>query len=63
MNKKNLVRRIGGFFLAVFLLSGIPTMSISTVQAQGRVPRRVIIVRPYRFHRPFYPYRSWYSYP
>jgi hypothetical protein len=59
MNKKNLLRRIGGIILATSLLSGIAMMSVSTVQAQGRHGRRVIIVRPYR---PFYPYR-WYGYP
>lgn len=62
MNTKYLLRRIGGFILAAFLLSGIAITSSNIVQAQGRVQRRVIIVRPYRYYRPF-PFRSRFGYP
>jgi hypothetical protein len=34
MNRRNLVRRIGGFVLAASLLAGGATMSSTTVQAQ-----------------------------
>jgi hypothetical protein len=34
MNRKNLLRRIGGFVLAASLLSGVAMMSSTTVQAQ-----------------------------
>ena len=60
MNNKYL-RRIGGFILTLFLLSGIAMTASNTAQAQGR--RRVIIVRPYPVYRPFWGYRSWYGYP
>jgi hypothetical protein len=59
MNKTDLLRRIGGFILAAFFLSGIAFTSSITAQAQRRGGRRVIIVRPY--HRPFF--RSRFGYP
>jgi len=34
MNRKNLLRRIGGFFLAASLLCGVALMSNTAVQAQ-----------------------------
>jgi hypothetical protein len=53
MTAKYLLRRIGGFIMTVILLSGIAIMSSDTAQAQGRVQRRVVIVRPYRSYGPF----------
>lgn len=61
MIRKSL-RKLGGFLLSTFLLSGIAMMSGTTVQAQGRGHRRIVIVRPYRVYRPFYGYRSWWGY-
>lgn len=56
---KNLIRRIGGFIVALVLLTGVGLMSAPEAQAQRR--GGVIIVRPYRPFRPFgYPYR-WYG--
>lgn len=57
--KNKYLRRFGGLILAAFLVSGIAIMGGSTAEAQGR--RRVIIVRPYRFYRPYNPW--WYGYP
>jgi hypothetical protein len=55
------LRKVGGSILTAILLSGIAAFSIDTAQAQRRIPQRVIIVRPYRFHRPwgwgYNPYR------
>ena len=55
--------RIGSLILTAFLLSGIAMMSGSAVQAQGRGHRRVVIVQPFGFYRPFGPYRRWNGYP
>ncbi len=67
---KGFLRKLGGFIIALFLLSGIAVFSSSTAQAQRRV---VIIRRPvyspyWGFRRypywydPFYnPYNSYYS--
>src|SRR5882672_10916327 len=56
-------KKIGGFVLAMLMLSGIAFASSSTVQAQTR--RRVIVrPYPYRIYRPFgFGYRSWWDYP
>ncbi|MGH9880605.1 MAG: hypothetical protein ACRD6N_04150, partial [Pyrinomonadaceae bacterium] len=64
--KGKYLRRIGGFFLAALMLSGIALMSASEVQAQGQERRRTVIVRPnpYRYHRPWgFGYRSRWGYP
>src|SRR5947209_6308334 len=58
MNRKNFLRRIGGFILAAIFLTEISFSSgNTTVQAQGR---RVIIVRPVRVYRPYPSW--WYGY-
>ena len=62
-----LLRRLGGFMLAALLLTGIGVMSAPSAEAQGRHPRRVIIVRTYRPFRPFgprfgYPYGYYNQY-
>jgi len=62
MKGKYLLRRLGGFILAAFLLSGIAIMSSSTAQAQVRGRGRTVIVRPYRVYRPFYN-RNWFGSP
>ena len=62
MKGKYLLRRLGGFILAAFLLSGIAIMSSSTAQAQVRGRGRIGIVRPYRVYRPFY-HRNWFGSP
>jgi hypothetical protein len=50
--KGKYLKKVGGFVLAVLMLSGIAFVSASTVEAQGRqAGRRVIIVRPNRFYR------------
>lgn len=54
MRTKYFVRKIGGFIMAAILLSGIAIFAGGTAQAQGRLHRRVMIVRPFR------PYR-WYG--
>jgi hypothetical protein len=45
-------RGIGGLVLATLMLAGIAFISPSSVQAQVR-QRRIVIVRPYRIYRPF----------
>jgi hypothetical protein len=63
--QRKYMKRIGGFFLAALMLSGVAFASANSVEAQSR-RRRVIIVRP--IHRPFgwgfgsrwgYPYHRW----
>jgi len=68
MNKKNLLRKIGGFILAALLVPGIILAASGAAQAQGRVIIVRPIVRPYSgwgwygfHHRYFYPY-GWNSY-
>ena len=62
MNRKNLLRKIFGFTLAALLLTGAALTTGSTVQAQGR-RGRVVVVRPVRpFFHPFYPYGYPYPY-
>src|SRR6267143_6582342 len=65
--KGKYLRRIGGFILAVLMLSGTAFLSSSTVQAQGRQGRgRVVIVRtfPNRIYRPFgFGYRNRWNDP
>ena len=58
MTRKYL-RKIGGFFLATLMLSGIAFVAADTVEAQGR--RRVVIIRPspFRWHRPYGWGRRW----
>jgi hypothetical protein len=51
-----LVRRIIGLILAALLLTGIVILSGTTAAAQGRLQRRVIVVRPIRSFGPFRPY-------
>lgn len=78
MNRKNLLRRVGGFVLAALLLSGIAITSGTTAEAQrrshgriqGRSGGRVVVVRPVRpLHRPFRSFRNFglygnpYGYP
>src|SRR5436190_4690343 len=58
MKNRFSLRKLGGFILAAILLSGIAVLGSETAQAQGLVGRRVVIVRPYRYYRPF-GYRSW----
>jgi len=53
-----LVRRIIGLLLAALLLTGIVLFAAGTAAAQGRVQRRVIVVRPIRPIRPYDPFRS-----
>lgn len=55
MSTKNVFRKIGGGLLAALLVSGIMAISSSTVEAQRR-GHRVIIVRPIR---PYWGHRSW----
>ena len=59
---KKQLKRIGGFFLAALMLSGIAFAFPSSAEAQSR--RRIIIVRqnPFRFHRPF-GFRNHWGYP
>jgi len=62
--KGKYLKRVGGFFLAALMLSGVAFASLSTVQAQGR--RRVVIVRPYpnRIYRPYgFGYRNRWNDP
>ena len=55
MKGRNLIKKIGGFILSAILVSGIAVFASDTTQAQGRrFPRRVVIVRPYRFYDPWY---------
>ncbi|MCU1263719.1 MAG: hypothetical protein JWM21_37 [Acidobacteria bacterium] len=62
MRTNKLLRKIGGFIMAAILLSGVAIAAGNTAQAQGRGQRRVVIVRPYGFYRPYNPYRSrWYG--
>ena len=67
--KGKYLRRIGGLTLAALMLVGIAFVSPTSVAAQRR-HRRVVIVRPYpyRFYRPwgyypwgYYPYDMRYS--
>jgi hypothetical protein len=60
------LKKAGGFILVTLMLFGTAFVSSSTVQAQHR-QRRIVIVRPYpyRFYRPFgwgYGYGPWYPY-
>jgi hypothetical protein len=62
--KGKVLKRIGGFVLAVLMLSGIALTSASTAEAQGR--RRVVIIRtnPYRPYRSFgFGFRNRWDYP
>lgn len=61
--KGKYLRRIGGLTLAALMLVGIAFVSPTSVAAQ-RLPRRVVIVRPYpyRFYRPW-GYYPWGYYP
>jgi hypothetical protein len=72
MNRKNLLRRIGGFVLAASLLSGVAIMSSTAVQAQGfRGGRfrgggfhtRVFIGPRFGYGYYGYPYGYPYAYP
>lgn len=48
---------IGGYLLGALLLLGLPFVSTSSVQAQGR---RIVIVPRYRIYRPF-GFGRWYG--
>ena len=64
MNKKNLLRKVGGLMLAVILLPGIAMLAGSTAQAQGRWRGghrgRAVVIAP---RIGFGPRWGWYGYP
>lgn len=63
MNLRSVFRKLCGLALSALMIGGIALSSNTMAQAQRRGRRGVVIVRPYRYYRPYYPFGWGYRRP